>query len=64
MGNVPARTTGPNARVPYSSRGNDRMPKRFILTGTPGAGKTSLLRGLAEQHRTVILVPPTRVYSN
>jgi predicted ATPase len=30
------------------------MPKRFVLTGTPGAGKTSLLHGLAEQGYSVV----------
>ena len=37
------------------------MPKRFILTGTPGAGKTSLLRGLAEQGYSVVDEAATEV---
>ncbi len=30
------------------------MPKRYVVTGAPGAGKTSLLRALQERHWSVV----------
>ncbi len=36
-----------------SQRGQ-RLPKRYIVTGAPGAGKTALLRALQERHWSVV----------
>ncbi len=37
------------------------MPKRYVITGAPGAGKTALVRGLQERGWSVVDEAATEV---